>query len=369
MIDFDKVEIKNNLTLDDIFQLLVEFGGEPEYTDFGIISATICHNEPNSGASRKLYYYEGSGLFHCYTSCENPSFDIYDLVIKVHKIQKQLDIDLNDAVRFIAYRFGIFVEKENSNLEKMEDWKIFKNYDIIKEIDIKDYKINLPIYDDRILKHFNYNVKITPWLKDNISQEAINLAKISYYPGGDQIVIPHFDINGKLVGIRGRTLVKEDAERFGKYRPLKIFKNYYSHPLGVNLYGLNWAKDNIKKMKKAIILESEKAVLQYISYFGIENDIAVACCGSNLSVYQIELLQECGAQEIVIGFDRQFEDLNSDEATKWIRKLKSIGNKYKNYVLVSVIFDKNKITSYKASPTDEGKDKFLQLFKERIVLY
>jgi hypothetical protein len=32
------------------------------------------------------------------------------------------------------------------------------------------------------------------------------------------------------------------------------------------------------------------------------------------------------------------------------------------------MFDKNRITGYKASPIDEGPDKFLKLFKERIVL-
>jgi hypothetical protein len=35
---------------------------------------------------------------------------------------------------------------------------------------------------------------------------------------------------------------------------------------------------------------------------------------------------------------------------------------------MSFIFDKNMITNYKASPIDEGDKKFLQLFKERIVL-
>ena len=43
-------------------------------------------------------------------------------------------------------------------------------------------------------------------------------------------------------------------------------------------------------------------------------------------------------------------------------------NKYKNYVTISFIFDKEMITDYKNSPIDEGKDKFLKLFKERIIL-
>ena len=41
---------------------------------------------------------------------------------------------------------------------------------------------------------------------------------------------------------------------------------------------------------------------------------------------------------------------------------------YKNYATISFIFDKNKITGYKSSPIDEGPEKFLQLFKERVLL-
>ena len=55
MINYDKVEIKNNLTLDNIFELLNIWGGNPEYSEFGILSETICHNEPGVG-SKKLYY-------------------------------------------------------------------------------------------------------------------------------------------------------------------------------------------------------------------------------------------------------------------------------------------------------------------------
>ena len=74
MLSYDKTEVRNFLTLENIFELLTDWGGEPEYTDFGIICATICHNPPGDG-SRKLYFYENSGLFNCYTGC-NGTFDI-----------------------------------------------------------------------------------------------------------------------------------------------------------------------------------------------------------------------------------------------------------------------------------------------------
>lgn len=80
------------------------------------------------------------------------------------------------------------------------------------------------------------------------------------------------------------------------------------------------------------------------------------------------MLLDAGAEEIVIAFDRQFQEIGDDEFKKLKANLLKIRDKYKNYALISFIFDKNMITGYKASPIDEGKEKFLQLFKERIVL-
>ena len=260
MINFDKQEIKKQISLDQVFELLQDWGGDPEYTGFGILSATICHNPPGEG-SRKLYYYdnEEGGLFRCYTGC-NDTFDIFELAIKVADIQDNKHYDLNDAVRSLAYRFGIIDYIEEEEQSSLEDWKVFNRYDRINEIEIKDYSVSLKEYDDVILSRFNYKVKIEPWLKEEMTQECLDLAQIGFFPGGDQITIPHFDKDGRFVGVRGRSLNIEEAERFGKYRPIKIGKQLYNHPLGMNLYGLNWAQDNIKTMEKAIVFESERTI-------------------------------------------------------------------------------------------------------------
>ena len=365
---FSKTVVRDALTTQDIYELLIEFGGDPEWTSFGIISYTICHNHPNEECSRKLYYYENTGLFNCYTGCG--SFDIFELVQKIQKIQHNEDFDLNDAVRYIAYKFAIDGEEDDSDetLDNAEDWKILNNYLRIGDLEVQDLHANLKSYDSKILNALNYNLRLEPWLQEGISQESINHAHIGFYPGGSQITIPHYDINGNFIGLRGRTVIQEDAERFGKYRPIQINKVLYTHPLGMNLYNLNNSKDNIRKMGKAIIFESEKSTMLYQSYFGIDNDISVACCGSNISAYQIQLLLDCGAKEIVIAFDRQFQKLGDDEFQHLRNNLLKIRKRFKNSVLISFIFDKNMITGYKAAPIDEGKEKFLKLFKERIVL-
>ena len=368
MINFNKAEIKKQISLEQVFELLQDWGGDPEYTGFGILSATICHNPPGEG-SRKLYYYdnEEGGLFRCYTGC-NDTFDVFDLAIKVADIQQNKRYDLNDAVRALAYRFGIIDYIDEDEQSGLEDWKIFNRYDRIDKIEVKNYDVCLKNYDDVILSRFNYNVKIGPWLDEGMTQDVLTKATIGFYPGGDQITIPHFDKDGRFIGLRGRALNKEEAERFGKYRPLRVNGELYNHPLGMNLYNLNNSKDNIQKIEKAIVFESEKSCLLYQSYFGIENDISVACCGSNISAYQIHMLIAAGAKEIIVAFDRQFQALGDKEHKHQIANFRKLFTKYKNYVNISFINDRHMITSYKASPIDEGPDKFLQLFKERVVL-
>ena len=366
MIIYDKQEIRQSLTLENIYDLLSEWGGEPQFIPTGILSRTICHHVSGSEGNYKLYYYSNSDLFQCYTNCG--FFDIFELCIKVMDLQHHLNFDLNDAVRWVARRFGFAGKEENAPEEEgLEDWKILANYSRIQDIQVAAPHVVLEEYDDTILTRFNYDVIIKPWLDEGISQQVLDHAEIGYYPGESQITIPHFDKNGRFIGLRGRTLVEEDAQAYGKYRPVRIGANIYNHPLGLNLYNFNNSRCVIPKMKTAIIFEGEKSTLKYQTMFGFDNDISVACCGSSVTSYQIQLLIDAGAQEIVIAFDRQFQQLGDEEYCRLLKNLKKIQDKYKNYVKVSYILDRKKLTGYKDSPVDCGKEKFLILYKERIL--
>lgn len=364
---YDAAAIRTSLKDEDVFELLTEWGGCPSYVNGGIISTTICHNHPGEG-SRKLYYYSDSNLFKCYTGCEPSVFDVFELYRKVQKEKYNIEITLYEAIRFVADTFGIAGEVSEDKAEDLIDWEYLQNYDRIKEIKLPPPEYILKEYDSSILNNFNYNVRLDPWLKEGISQEALDHAKIGFYPGGNQITIPHYDAQGRLVGIRGRTMSQEDAEKFGKYRPIRANGTLYNHPLGLNLYNLNNSKAGIKLFQKAIIMESEKSCLLYHTYFGGENDISVACCGSSISAYQIQLLSQAGAREIVIAMDRQFQKIGDKEFIKLKNSLIKLHQTYNNIAQISFIFDKERITNYKASPIDEGKDKFIYLYKNRIVL-
>lgn len=362
--DYDKDGIKNSLTIEQVNELVAELGGEPQIQGNSIISRTICHG----GDSRKLYYYDNTKLFSCYTGCEERTFDIFQLVLKVKTRELMEEWELPQAIKYVAQYFGYSPnEKDESFTSTLEDWKILNNYDRINNISIETQRVELKTYDDSILSNLPRPI-IQPWIKEGITQEVMNNRNICYDPKNCGIVIPHYDIDGRLIGIRERTLIKEN-EVNGKYRPALLNRQLYNHPLSFNLYNLNNSKDNIARIKKAFVFEGEKSPMLYASYFGEENDISVACCGSSFIQYQAWLLINLGVEEIIIAFDKQFKELGDDEHRKLVRNLKQIHKKYGKFVKISYLFDKENLLGYKSSPIDHGPEVFMELFKERVDLY
>ena len=143
--DYNKDEIKNNLTIEQIEELLVEFGGEPIRKGETLISKTICHG----GQTHKLYYFANTTLFHCFTDC-GESFDVFELTRKVMsrehpKTREDSNWNLPEAIDYVARKFGYSpnaIEDENE-LSISKDLTILSNYDRIKDIDIKTQKIEL----------------------------------------------------------------------------------------------------------------------------------------------------------------------------------------------------------------------------------
>ena len=367
MYSYDKDEIKQNLTIEQVEEVLAEFGGEPRLQKEIIVSKTICH----CGQSHKLYYYPNTNLFKCYTDCAE-TFDIFELTRKVlsreqPKPREDSEWNLPEAIDFIARKFGFSPNEVDFDEEAQnhDDLKLFEKYDRIKNIDINTQEVELKEYEDNFLKNLPHP-KIQPWIDEGISEEVMQDAEICYDPKNQGIVIPHRDINNRLIGIRERTLIQEQAELYGKYLPARLGGRMYNHPLSFSVYNLNRSKKNIQKIKKAIIFESEKSCLKYRSFFGIENDISCAVCGSNFIKYQFWLIHSLGAEEIIIGFDRQYKEIGDEEYYRWVKKLKEIAKKYSIYCDITFLFDTKNLLEYKDAPVDKGPEIFLQLFKERL---
>ena len=288
------------------------------------------------------------------------------MIIKVRHSEGK-EITLPQAVIFLKNFFNLVDNKSKDffgEQTEFQDWQVLNKYiENTKDTDSKQI-VQLKFYDDKVLSYLP-KPRILPWEAEGMTRDIINYHNICYNPSNQAIVIPHYDENGNLIGIRERTLIKEN-EIYGKYRPMYLNKQMYNHPLGFSLYNLNNIKNNIKNIKKVIVFEGEKSPLLYASYFGIENDISVACCGSNLSNYQVELLLNLEIEEIIIAFDKQFQNIGDEEWKGWTKKLKDIDRKYGSRVKISFMFDKWNFLDYKDSPIDKGKDIFLELFKRRI---
>lgn len=372
-------DLKNSLTIDQIYDFLADVGGEPQMRGDIIISRTICHNPPGHG-SYKLYYYDNTKLFKCFTQCSD-TFDIFALVLKIKRlagekitywskeaIQTTRPWDLPDAIRYVAIYYGLEAPNEgfSENRTELQDWQILSKLEAKKLQKSRNQIVSLKVFEDDFLKNLA-RPRILPWEREGITKDVMNAHNICYDAKNQGIVIPHYDINNNLIGVRERTLIKEEEER-GKYRPAIINGQMYNHPLSFNLYNINISKSPIQYIKKAIVFEGEKSSLLYGSYFGIENDISVAACGSNLINYQVELLLSLGVQEIIVGFDRQYEEIGDNNWNKWTEKLYHIHSKYGSLVQISYLFDKEHLLGFKDSPIDKGKDTFLELFKNRITI-
>ena len=359
-MNFNKDEIKNSLSIEQVESLIAELGGDPRRQGDLLVCRTICHG----GESHKLYYYNNTKLFRCYTEC-NDTFDLFELIIKIKK-QNHENWTLYNAVIYVINYFSLDFDYAFPNKkDDLLDWTLFSKWE--KNNNQEEQKIvKLKIYDNTILKNFP-RPRILPWEREGILKQVCDDYGICYDPSSGGIIIPHFNINNELVGIRERTLIKEN-EIYGKYRPAVLNGIMYNHPLGFNLYNLNNSKKAISNIKKAIVFEGEKSTLHFASMVGEENDISVACCGSNLINYQFNLLKSLNVEEIIIAFDRQYKEIGDIEWKGWTKKLKNLHDKYGKYVQISYMFDKEHLLDYKDSPIDKGKDIFFELFNKRIVL-
>ena len=346
MIDYE--QIVKDLKDEEVIRLMYELGADRhEETDNYIIFPTICHNENATEASMKLYYYKDTHLLYCYT--EDGPMSIYKFLENYYK------------TRNIEYNWGrdilkvVFQCSAATDLTTKET--IFKQS--LKDKYRKRQSIQLAAYSPNVLESFVKQYPIE-WLEDNISAGAMDKYNIRYSISQNKIIIPHYDINNRLVGIRGRAL-NESEIAYAKYAPVKIEDIVYKHKLSLNLYGLNHNWKNIKELGICYIAESEKAVLQS-ELFG-EKNCTVAICGSSLNIYQIKLLmQHCQPKEIVLCLDK--EELPGED--KYFYKLWDMCSKYKLYTNMSFIYDRENLLNLKDSPFDRGRNIFNKLLEKRV---
>lgn len=248
-------EIISSLTVEKVEKILDKL--KIPYRDCGeyLLMPTVCHNEDENEASWKLYYYFNTKAFVCYTECGSQS--IFKFLKNFYKA-RDIEYDwYNDIYCLVADDFEQDYLNNFSNHNKYQSKR--DNYR-------KNNPKELPEYSSGVLDCF---IKKYPaeWLSDGISKAAMDKFDILFSISQNKIIIPHYDVKGRLVGIRGRALDEWEIENVGKYAPIKVEQTWYKHPLSLNLYGLNFNKENIKKTGICYIVEAELFDLIYFSAY------------------------------------------------------------------------------------------------------
>lgn len=363
----DRDQLMEMLTTDDIIGIMAELGSEyPKKDSQGnLYFQTICH----CGDKFKLHYFKETKLFMCYTNCGTLS--IYDIIMQANSC------DFKDAYAFVLKYKGIKNNRKKGyglkqNLLSDDDEFLSKH--LYKP---KKNKIQLPTFNKGVLSIFD-SYYPSSWYEEGIDDKIAKEFGIGFYFIQGRCVIPHYDINNNLVGIRGRSFLKNDIEQGRKYIPIQIQNLTYRYPIRFNLYGINKNKENIKKAKKVILFESEKSVLLYGSIYGQENNIALATMGMNITSQQRDLLLSTDVDEVIICWDKQYiiecltdSDENSKEYKEfilYIKKLKKAVDMLVDYFTVSLVLCWNNDIEYKDAPIDRGREIFEKLLEHRYVI-
>lgn len=328
---------------------------------------TICHG----GDSHKLCYFTKSKDFYCYTNCGRMPFFEF-----IKKIRGFSDGEFYECLKYVGEKIGYNFKANRYGIGESREQKIRNNESkVIESIkrrkNLKFSAVENKIYDANILNYFDENTFYTGWINEGISIESMQKFGIRWYEYQKHIIIPHYDINGNLIGIRRRSLKPEDADN--KYMPEYISGKSFEHSLGLNLYGIYENQDALRRYRRAIIVEGEKSVLLSDTYYGNES-YTVATCGFNVSRQQMTLLSELGVRIVYLGFDKDYDILKEEEYKKdeqtyknylnYQKRLETLALRLNSLFNVYIIQDAHGYLGHKDSPFDRGKDMLELLLKD-----
>lgn len=245
-------ELREQLSDEMIKDILGQFNVEAVMEDEKSITfPTCCHNL--EGGSPKLVYYKNTRLFHCYTECA-ASFDIFNLLQKMYALRGQ-EITLRQAVE-ICDLDSSNVEVKETNLGVSEEIRYMQGMNnlYIPNVDELEFKT----YDKKVLKQFAFDYTgLMPWIQEGMGIETLQKFNIKYDFINQAIIIPNFDYDGQLIGVRARYFRDEDVKK-GKYRPVYHNGILYNHPTGRTFYGIFENHKNIERKHTVVIFEGKR---------------------------------------------------------------------------------------------------------------
>lgn len=343
----DAKQIKQNLSDENILSILSYLGSEwHEIKSDHIEFESICHGSRSRG---KLIYYKESQTLFCHRCSEQ--WDIFSF------IQHIKNCSFTEALNLVIDICHLDIKKYNEPKSNIDDWQS----SLLPLVQNKTPQ-TLQIYDKNVMRLFD-NLYWDKWVQEGISIESMQKFNIKWYQRCQSVVLPCYDLQGNLIGIRNRYTQAADCEK-GKYRPLTTLNDVYKFNTGLSLWGLYQNQDAIKKYKEVILCEGEKSVL-LADTWGIDN--VVSLYGANFTTTQRDLLLSLGVEKVCIAIDRQYEKIDKldDGFQWWCKKVKKIASMLDNYMQVCYIYDTQELLKPKDSPMDKGEEVWRKLYESK----
>lgn len=354
-------KLKSLLTLQDYEKILQDLN-IPIYTKSKQqwIYWTGDKNADALKGSPKLYFYPDTKIYFGYTA--GRSYDIIALVQTRLELTKQ-PYSFIDAVNFILASTGIDSDAcQRITKKNTYDWEDTLG----KYLKIKSGVSTLKTYNETILEQLP-DVYPQSWIDEGINIDTMIKYGIKYYPRLQATAIPCRDKEGNLIGIRCRHWLPEEIDK-GKYRPLQLLNNkIYSFPTNKVFYGINYNWAEIERTKTAIVVESEKAVMQLDTWYN-EKNIALGMFGNNLSLTQKKDLLSLGVSRVIYVVDNDWIGRNEEFFETWKSNINKFISAWEGYAQVEIIWDNLGLLNPKENATDHNLDTWEKLYEAREII-
>ena len=357
----DVKKLKKSLSLAHHKQIMQALG-IPSYSENStqIVYYTGDKNVDSYKGSPKLYFYKDTSIYVGMTA--GRSYDIISLVQTRLALLKQ-PCSFLDACQFILDTTNInpdsisHVKKEGH----VYDWSNLERF-----IRVRKYGNQLSEYNRNIIDTLP-PLYPQAWIDEGISEETMDKYQIRYYERCNQTVIPCFDDEARLVGVRVRNWDKDRVEQ-AKYMPLVTLDGQcYKFNTNQVFYGINYNKPEIERTGKVIIVESEKAVMKLDTYMGRHN-IALGMYGSNLGIQRRNQLLKMGVNTVSYVVDNDF--IGQDDAffEQWREKIQHFIKLWDGFCRVEIVWDNLGLLGPKENATDRTKEVWEQLWENREII-
>ena len=357
----DVKKLKKSLSLAHHKQIMQALG-IPSYSENStqIVYYTGDKNVDPYKGSPKLYFYKDTSIYVGMTA--GRSYDIISLVQTRLALLKR-PCSFLDACQFILDTTNINPDSINRNKKEghVYDWSNLERF-----VRVRKYGNQLSEYNRNIIDTLP-PLYPQAWIDEGISEETMDKYQIRYYERCNQTVIPCFDDEARLVGVRVRNWDKDRVEQ-AKYMPLVTLDGQcYKFNTNQVFYGINYNKPEIERTGKVIIVESEKAVMKLDTYMGRHN-IALGMYGSNLGIQRRNQLLKMGVNTVSYVVDNDF--IGQDDAffKQWREKIQHFIKLWDGFCRVEIVWDNLGLLGPKENATDRTKEVWEQLWENREII-